>query len=109
MNFFNRIYREKITIEKMVNIYCAEKKHVRKGNLCEECTDTLNYALLKLERCKFGQEKPVCNKCTVHCYKEHYKEKTKEIMRYSGPRMLKYAPFLSILHLIDSKIYNPKK
>ena len=108
MNFFNRIYREKITIERMVAIYCNEQKHEKNGKLCAECSDILAYGLLRVERCKFGKKKPVCNKCTVHCYKENYKIKIKEIMCYSGPRMLQHSPLLAIMHLVDRKFYQPK-
>jgi hypothetical protein len=56
---------QKILI-KMIEKYC-QKKH-RQKQLCKECSNLLEYALMKLEKCPWGQNKPACSKCPLHCY-----------------------------------------
>ena len=89
---------EKKVVNKMMAIYCrANHKHVT--GLCEECTVLKNYAMKRLENCPFGEKKPTCGSCTVHCYKNDMRLKIKEVMRFSGPRMLVYHPVMAICHL----------
>lgn len=93
-----RIEREKIIVSKMVRIYCRHKE----GNesLCVDCEKLLNYAHQRLDMCPHGESKPTCRKCTIHCYRPDMKDKIREVMRYSGPRMLIYSPFAAITHLL---------
>lgn len=93
-----RIEREKRVIAKMVMIYCRHKE----GNatLCDECSELLEYAKLRLSLCPHGNAKPTCRKCTIHCYKPEKREKMRQIMRYSGPRMVFFSPLTAITHLI---------
>lgn len=98
------------TIQAMVNIYC--KQHHRRGGeqqICGECHDFLIYANEKLDRCPYGQAKPTCNKCPIHCYKTQQREQAKRIMRYAGPRMLLKHPILAIRHLCAEKRPVPTK
>jgi len=82
----------------MVRIYCMGKHHQQE--LCEECQALLDYAWARLEHCKFGEKKPTCQKCPIHCYKPEMRQKMREAMRYSGPRMIWYHPIAAIRHLI---------
>ncbi|MCI6277793.1 MAG: nitrous oxide-stimulated promoter family protein [Clostridium sp.] len=95
----NRIEKEKKTVELMINLYCR-KKHHRKGELCDECKELLEYANKRLTYCKFGEKKTSCSKCPIHCYKKDMKEKIKRVMRFSGPRILFYNPYEFIRHII---------
>lgn len=99
-----KLLREFQTIKAMVEIYC--KAHCdAKGKLetCQDCQDFLTYAHTKLDRCPYGQNKPTCNKCPVHCYKPELKAKAREIMIYSGPRMLLPHPIMAIRHLLAER------
>ena len=69
--------------------------------LCPQCQELLTYAHLRLERCKFGNDKPSCTRCPVHCYKPAMRQQIRQVMRYSGPRMLLHNPVLAIRHLWD--------
>ena len=91
--------REKNTVSEMIRIYCRSKHGTRNG-LCPECGEVEDYAHNRLEHCKFGEEKPTCEKCTVHCYKPGYRDKIREIMRFSGPRMIFRYPADAIRHLL---------
>lgn len=94
----NRIDSEKATVSRMIGIYCRHKE----GNqsLCPECNALLEYAIARLSRCRYGNQKPTCRKCPVHCYRPDMKQRIREVMRYSGPRMLLYAPLASLKHLL---------
>lgn len=69
--------------------------------LCPQCQALLDYALQRLERCRFGEDKPSCTRCPVHCYKPAMREQIRQVMRYSGPRMLLHNPIMAIRHLWD--------
>lgn len=98
----NRLAREKKTIEVMIKMYC-KSHHNKKFELCENCDSLLKYANNKIDKCLFGEQKPVCNDCKIHCYTKEMRNKIKEIMRYSGPRMFLNHPFLAMMHFIDRR------
>lgn len=92
------------TIKAMVTIYCRAHHHSSTKPLpCDECTEFLAYANEKLDRCPYGQNKPTCNRCPIHCYKKEPRQLAKKIMRYAGPRMLFHHPILGIKHLLAEK------
>lgn len=93
-----RVEKEKIVIELMINIYC-KKKHKNKDELCDECQELLEYAHKRLTYCKFGDKKSTCAKCPIHCYKKDMKFKVKQVMRFSGPRLIIYNPIELIRHM----------
>jgi hypothetical protein len=95
-----RLGRERRTMSAMVRIYCRDHHH-EAGNLCRECRQFLDYSNLRLERCRFGEQKPTCAKCPVHCYQRDRREQARVIMRYAGPRMLWEHPVLSLRHWLD--------
>jgi Nitrous oxide-stimulated promoter len=97
-----RIAREKKTMAAMVRLYCR-RKHGTDGTLCEECVELLDYATCRLDQCPYGPQKPTCAKCPIHCYKPQMRERVKEVMRFSGPRMLLRHPILAIGHLLDGR------
>lgn len=96
----SRLEREKNTVQTMLRIYCKDHHHTREG-LCSECQGLADYALIRLTHCKFGESKPTCGKCTVHCYKPEMRKRIIEVMRYSGPKMLFIHPIAALYHLFD--------
>ncbi|MFA6807949.1 MAG: nitrous oxide-stimulated promoter family protein [Eubacteriales bacterium] len=98
----NRRIREKTTVEKMINIYC-KKNHSTHNVRCHDCEELYQYSIGKIEKCIFGENKPVCSKCKINCYKPDMREAIKKVMRFSGPKMLFKHPILTLYHLIDSK------
>ncbi len=83
-------------------MYC-KKNHSTDQVPCVECQDLIRYADTRLERCKFGDEKPVCKDCVVHCYSKEQREKMKTVMKWSGPRMIYLHPLFALVHLFDSR------
>lgn len=96
-----KISDEKKTVSEMVKIYC-KGKHKSKV-LCSECQELQNYALQRLEKCPYGNDKGPCGACETKCYKNDMAEKMREVMRYAGPRMILYNPIMAFRHLIDLK------
>lgn len=96
------LLKEYQTVAYMMEIYCKQH-HQSQGRLCPECQSLLDYAEIRLDRCPYGQNKPTCNKCPIHCYKPEPKAEMKAVMRFSGPRMLLPHPWLAIRHLIHER------
>lgn len=94
--------REKQMVSQMIQIYC-HKKHHTKGELCKECEELSAYAKLRSEKCPFMETKTFCSNCKVHCYKPEMREKIREVMRFSGPRMIFHHPVAAICHVIETK------
>lgn len=84
----------------MIGIYC-QKHHSKNSGLCTDCLELEKYAKARTEKCRFGDRKPVCSKCPVHCYKPEKREEIKTVMRYAGPRMIYTHPYLAVMHIID--------
>ena len=102
----SRIAHEKKTVELMIRLYCRKKE--KNKILCTDCEELLRYAHARLDRCPFGEKKGACKECTVHCYKPVLRERMRQVMRFSGPRMLFYAPWQTIRHLLNLITYSKK-
>ncbi len=61
--------------------------HGRKIVLCEDCARLLAHAFTKREHCPMDP-KPSCKHCTEHCYHPRYRQMIREVMRYSGRRLV---------------------
>lgn len=95
----DRIDREKRTVEIMIRLYCRKKE--KNATLCPDCEELLRYAHARLDHCPFGNDKGICKKCKIHCYKPALRLRMQEVMRFSGPRMILYAPLEAIRHLFS--------
>ncbi len=95
------------TLIRFVDIFCRENhngernpfsfrlydlKEIEKKEifLCPECTKLLTYGLTMRLKCPHDP-KPMCKKCETQCYKGEYKEKIREIMKFSGMYMIKHG------------------
>jgi hypothetical protein len=100
---FVRRARELKTIQAMLRLYCRGHGHADRAPLCGECGTLLEYATRRLERCVFGDAKPTCTNCVVHCYSDDARAHIRIVMRWAGPRMLLRHPILGILHKLDGR------
>mgnify|MGYP002732746412 CR=1 FL=1 len=80
--------KEQYVVEEMIRLYCR-KKHPKEKRQ-------------EGQKCPFMEEKTFCANCKVHCYKPEMREQIRQVMRFSGPRMLLYHPVLAIWHLVCS-------
>lgn len=100
-----------------VSIYCREKHKgaekspfeagklglgrgvVANAALCAECDKLLKHGITKLLMCEFDP-KPMCKKCQTHCYGVGYREKIREVMRFSGLYLIKHGRVDLVFHYI---------
>jgi hypothetical protein len=87
-------------IGKFVEVYCsgkhgtAEKSALQlpaglgQRRLCPECSVFMNYAVARRIKCPLEAEKPTCKHCRIHCYNKVNLDKVKEIMAYSGKKLM---------------------
>lgn len=94
------IDQDKKTIALMVKVYC--RHHLKAKNIPDDYLELIDYATKRLDKCKFGAGKPACKDCPVHCYKPEMRRRISEVMRWSGPRMILFAPFAAFKHLYQS-------
>jgi hypothetical protein len=105
-----------IVLAGFVSIFCREK-HTEKsksvfplpdlrlerslGNknmeLCDDCRKLLNHGIAKLLQCTYDP-KPMCKKCRTHCYAPGYRERIREVMRFSGLYLVKHGRLDLMLH-----------
>jgi hypothetical protein len=97
-----RLAREWQTNAAMIHCYCRGH-HATGKTLCSECRELLDYAGVRLDRCRFSSDKPVCVKCPVHCYQRARREQIRAVMRFAGPRMLWQHPIMSLRHWLDAR------
>lgn len=98
--------QEKLLVSQMIRYYCRKKHHTKQG-LCDQCAQLDTYARNRSEHCPFMENKTFCSNCKVHCYKPEMREKIRQVMRFSGPRMLLRHPVMVIRHGIET--YKEKK
>ena len=93
--------QEKLLVSQMIRYYCRKKHHTKQG-LCDQCAQLDTYARNRSEHCPFMENKTFCSNCKVHCYKPEMREKIRQVMRFSGPRMLLRHPVMVIRHGIET-------
>jgi hypothetical protein len=96
-----RLKREHDTLVCMTRIYCDDHHEHDQDALCADCAALMAYAERRLARCPYGEKKPTCANCPIHCYKPAPREQVREVMRYAGPRMTLRHPWRSLVHVFD--------
>ncbi|MDP1991299.1 MAG: nitrous oxide-stimulated promoter family protein [Syntrophales bacterium] len=97
-----KLEQEIETVRTMIGMYCRSRHGGGKA-LCEDCRSLCIYAESRIGKCSFGENKPVCSKCPIHCYKPQMRKQIGEVMRFSGPRMMFRHPLLAIRHLVTQR------
>ncbi|MFC1987789.1 nitrous oxide-stimulated promoter family protein [Chloroflexota bacterium] len=67
--------------------------------LCQNCRKLLSYGIVKLLQCSY-HPKPACNKCANHCYTLAYREKVRQIMRFSSRYLIKHGRLDLLAHYL---------
>jgi len=98
-----RYEKETKVVDLMIALYCKKHHHPNKNALCDECQELTDYCHYRLSLCPWGDQKPFCSNCKIHCYDKEHREKIREVMRFSGPRMIFHHPILACRHVIESK------
>ena len=93
--------QERATVQAMIRIYCKDQ-HPGEP-LCVDCTELAAYADERLDKCPYGEGKPTCQNCPIHCYQKTKREQIRAVMRYAGPRMIWHHPVMAIRHLLHNR------
>ena len=102
---YKKWQKEKELIPVMIRKYCNGNHETKNGDICRECKELTDYALLRLEKCPFKKDKHFCSFCQIHCYKPEYRDKIKAVMKYSGPRMMTCNPIFAMSHVVQMLKY----
>ncbi len=94
-----RLRREIRTVEAMIRLWCRDRHG--DAELCGDCSELRNYARARLGACPYGERKPTCARCPIHCYRPEMRARIREVMRYAGPRMPWRHPGLALRHALD--------
>ncbi|MFX0108248.1 MAG: nitrous oxide-stimulated promoter family protein [Candidatus Hodarchaeota archaeon] len=97
------ITSEKKTVRKMITFYCNKTHETAVGSLCSDCLGLLEYSNHRLDHCAFGETKPTCRKCEKHCYKPDMRQRIRDVMRFSGPRLAIRAPIDWVRHWVHER------
>jgi len=90
--------KEKHVIHLMIRLYC--RKHHHGSDLCESCRELEDYSFTRIDNCPYISNKPKCSKCQTHCFRNKKREEIRNVMRYSGPRMILYHPLIALRHML---------
>lgn len=96
-----------MVLRDFVLIFCREKHKARNDNdfflkdvelgnilgqwntmLCRDCYKLLGHGIAKLHLCPYDP-KPMCKKCPTHCYAPGYRQRIREVMRFSSMHVIK--------------------
>ena len=66
---------------------------------CDECRKLLAHAFTKRSHCPMDP-KPMCKHCPSHCYAPHYRDQIRQVMKYSGKKLLFSGRLDYLYHLL---------
>ena len=67
--------------------------------LCQDCAKLLAHAFVKRSHCPLNP-KPACKHCPSHCYHPAYRDSIRQVMRYSGMKLLLSGRLDYLFHLL---------
>lgn len=73
-----------------------------KRKVCADCRKVLSHAVVKRARCPL-EPKPSCRVCPVHCYSRTYRQKIREIMKFSGRHLILRGRLHLLLHFLERR------
>jgi Nitrous oxide-stimulated promoter len=112
-----RVLKDLFILIKFIEVYCHDrhidtsepqiidlKTHDLKEltgkipRLCPGCQKLLAHALVKRTTCPM-QPKPTCKHCPRHCYHPKYRQQIRDVMKYSGRKLVLRGRIDYLLHL----------
>ncbi len=95
-----RLDREKETVKKIIQLHYKQIESEAVNDF-KEYKNLIDYAFERLDNCPYGDNKPICARCEVHCYKPEMRDKIRTIMKKSGYKMIIHHPVLLLQHILD--------
>ena len=117
MEFDKATERDLKTLAQFIGIYCRHRhagapKHATRLKthdveaiagepleLCNACRKLLTHAFVKRTHCPM-HPKPACKHCPSHCYHPTYRAQMRDVMKYSGRRLVLSGRLDLLLHLL---------
>lgn len=111
------LHRDLKTLALFINLYCrykhaeSHKEDVtlkthdlraiagREISLCPSCYKLLTHAFTKRQHCPM-HPKPMCKHCPSHCYAPTYRDQIRDVMKFSGKKMLMAGRLDYLFHLL---------
>lgn len=86
-------------LARFTQVWCAGHRHqgrtafslpggIRPVELCAACAAFMDYAVTRRIKCPLEAEKSTCKHCRIHCYAPEQRALVKQIMAWSGIRMI---------------------
>ncbi len=112
-----RLRRDLRVLAKFVEVYCQNQHECASGtstqlkmhdldtlvgrtiDLCPACAKLLAHAFVKRAHCPLDP-KPACKRCPAHCYKPQYRDGIREVMKYSGRKLVLSGRLDYLQHLL---------
>lgn len=88
-------------VSEMIVLYCRGHHHADSVP-CLECQQLIDCCTLRIRHCPREAEKTYCSACPHPYYQPEKRERIREVMRWTGPRMLFVHPTLAVKHLVTS-------
>jgi len=100
----NNIPKEKNNIRKTFGVYCHAHHGTNGDKLCPKCTALLATVMTKMNRCRYGITKPICDRCqfTDQCFGAQQAKEFLNIMQHSQKRMFLRHPMMAFKHKLMS-------
>jgi hypothetical protein len=111
------LQRDLKTLARFIDIYCSHKHPECEKQmttlrthdvaallggpifLCPECTKLLTHAFVKRTHCPMDP-KPACKHCPNHCYHPTYRAQIREVMKFSGRKLVMSGRLDLLVHLL---------
>ena len=112
-----RLQRDLRVLARMICVYCRDKhasaektRAYGQGHdferitgssveVCPDCAKLLAHALVKRSTCPLVP-KPACKHCPRHCYHPTYRQRIREVMKYSGRKLALAGRIDFLFHLL---------
>jgi len=88
MGRVSRVENDLRVLQRFIEVYCRKHHDPPRGEICADCANLLDYARERLEKCPYDP-KPKCKDCPTHCYKPEYRQRIREVMKFSGMHFVK--------------------
>jgi len=72
---------------------------IKSPQLCDDCFKLLSYSVARRELCTQAP-KPSCKNCKIHCYAPEYRQKIREVMKYSGKYLILHGRLDLLFHYL---------
>ena len=100
----NNMPKEKVNIKKTFGVYCHSHHGTSGEKLCPKCTALLATVMTRMNRCRYGITKPICDKCefTGECFGHQQAREFLTIMNTGSRKMYLKHPVMAVKHKLAS-------